>query len=376
VQLDELRADLAGSFDLADVGVDEQADLGAAARDERHDRAEAPRFAHDIEPAFGRHLATVLGHDADRLRSQLQRNRDDLGVEAHLEIESRRQLLAQAPHVVVLDVTAVLAQVHGDAVRAGFLGPQGPFDGIGKGLAARLAQRGDVVDVDVEARHRGEAHPNGSKPSFLRSPSAQLARQATLRRVRIIAGELGGRRIEAPEGDATRPMLDRVREALFSRIEDLLPGARVLDLFAGSGSLGLEALSRGALHVRFVERDAEALASLDRNVRELGVKDRVRVWRGDALRFESWRDRRKDEPVFDLAFFDPPYKLVTNPDTSPMLVRALEVLVRDNLSPDGLVVVHGPTRDIGPLRPGPDWGFDLREYGGSAIALLTGPRPA
>ncbi len=171
-------------------------------------------------------------------------------------------------------------------------------------------------------------------------------------------------------------MLDRVREALFARIDERIPDARVLDLFAGSGSLGLEALSRGAAHVRFVERGAEALASLDRNVRELGVKDRARVWRGDALRHESWRDRRKDEPVFDLVFFDPPYKLVTNPDTSPLLVRAVEALVRDNLSPDGLVVLHAPTRDIGALRPGPDWGFDLREYGGSAIVLLTGPRPA
>lgn len=197
--------------------------------------------------------------------------------------------------------------------------------------------------------------------------------------MRIIAGEFGGRRIGAPEGDKTRPMLDRVREAVFSRIEDRLEGARVLDLFAGSGSLGLEALSRGAAHVRFVERGAEALAALSRNVEELGVKDRVRIWRGDALRYESWRDRRVDEPLYDLAFFDPPYKLVTNPDTSPVLVRALEALVRDNMTPGGLVVVHAPTRDVGALRPGPEWGFDLREYGGSGIALLTGPgaaRPA
>jgi 16S rRNA (guanine966-N2)-methyltransferase len=191
--------------------------------------------------------------------------------------------------------------------------------------------------------------------------------------VRIIAGELGGRRIAAPAGDATRPMLDRVREAVFARIEDRLTGARVLDLFAGSGSLGLEALSRGAAHVRFVERGADALAALSRNVADLGVAERVRIWRGDALRHESWRDRRKDEPPYDLAFFDPPYKLVTDPDTSPLLVRALEALVKENLVPGGLVVVHAPTRDVGALRPGPAWGFDLREYGGSGIALVTGP---
>ena len=194
--------------------------------------------------------------------------------------------------------------------------------------------------------------------------------------MRIIAGEFGGRRISAPEGDTTRPMLDRVREAVFARVHERLEGARVLDLFAGSGSLGLEAISRGAAHVRFVERGSDALAVLAKNVAELGVKDRVRIWRGDALRYESWRDRRLDEPLFDLAFFDPPYKLVTNPDTSPALVRALEALVRENMTPEGLVVVHAPTRDVGALRPGPDWGFDLREYGGSGIALLTRPAAA
>jgi 16S rRNA (guanine966-N2)-methyltransferase len=169
-------------------------------------------------------------------------------------------------------------------------------------------------------------------------------------------------------------MLDRVREAVFARIESRLDGARVLDLFAGSGSLGIEALSRGAAHVRFVERGADALAALSRNVDELDLKPRVRIWRGDALKFESWRDRRKDEPLYDLAFFDPPYKLVTNPDTSPMLVRALEALARDNMTADGLIVVHAPTRDVGALRPGPDWGFDVHEYGGSGIALLTRPK--
>lgn len=191
--------------------------------------------------------------------------------------------------------------------------------------------------------------------------------------MRIIAGEFGGRRIAAPDTDATRPMLDRVREAVFSRIDGRLADARVLDLFAGSGSLGLEALSRGASHVRFVERGAEALAALAKNVADLRVADRVRIWRGDALRYESWRDRRTDEPPYDVAFFDPPYKLVTNPDTSPVLVRALEALVLDNMSAHGLVVVHAPTRDVGALRPGPEWGFDLREYGGSGIALLTRP---
>jgi len=191
--------------------------------------------------------------------------------------------------------------------------------------------------------------------------------------VRIIAGELGGRRLVTPDGDVTRPMLDRVREAVFARIEDRLAGARVLDLFAGCGSLGLEALSRGATHVRFVERGAPALAALARNVDELDVKARVRIWRGDALKHDSWRDRRKDEALYDLAFFDPPYKLVTNPDTSPLLVRALEALALENMTEQGLIVAHAAIRDVGALRPGPNWGFDVHEYGGSGIALLSRP---
>ncbi len=176
-----------------------------------------------------------------------------------------------------------------------------------------------------------------------------------------------------PDGDVTRPMLDRVREAVFARIEDRLAGARVLDLYAGCGSLGLEAVSRGAAHVRFVERGADALVALSRNVEDLDVKSRVRIWRGDALKHESWRDRRKDEPLYDLAFFDPPYKLVTNPDTSRLLVRALEALALENMTEPGLIVAHAPTRDVGALRPGPDWGFEVHEYGGSGIALISRP---
>lgn len=191
--------------------------------------------------------------------------------------------------------------------------------------------------------------------------------------MRIIAGELGGRRIAAPEGEGTRPMLDRVREALFARLEPRLGGARVLDLFAGSGSLGLEALSRGAAHVRFVERGAAALAALRRNVEELGVGARARIWKGDALARDSWLAGEDAPPRYDLVFFDPPYRLVTNPDTSPLLVRSLEALCALALAPGGAVVVHAPVRDVEVLRPGRDWGWDVREYGTSALALLVPP---
>src|SRR5262245_27511390 len=106
--------------------------------------------------------------------------------------------------------------------------------------------------------------------------------------MRIIAGEFRGRRLGAPPGLATRPMLDRVREAVFSTLMPRLPDATVLDLFAGSGGLGLEALSRGAARVRLVEQDARAMAQLRENVEALGATGRVELVRGDALHETSW----------------------------------------------------------------------------------------
>jgi hypothetical protein len=95
--------------------------------------------------------------------------------------------------------------------------------------------------------------------------------------VRVIAGTLGGRRLVAPRGARTRPTSDRVREALFMALEPL-EGLRVVDLFAGSGALGIEALSRGAAHADFIEPDRAALAALRANLGSLGLEDRARVW--------------------------------------------------------------------------------------------------
>ena len=106
-------------------------------------------------------------------------------------------------------------------------------------------------------------------------------------------------------------MLDRVREALFSTVQDWTADARVLDLFAGSGSLGLEALSRGAERARFVERSAAALSVLRRNVQTLGVADRVEIVRGNALQPATWHDSGAAEGArFDIVFFDPPYAML------------------------------------------------------------------
>ncbi len=120
--------------------------------------------------------------------------------------------------------------------------------------------------------------------------------------MRVIAGDLGGRRLVAPSGVATRPTTDRVREAVFNSLTSagLIEGALVADLFAGSGAIGIEALSRGAEHCVFVERDRAALAALDENLTTLGLRDRATVRAADALTAVAALDA-------DIVFADPPY---------------------------------------------------------------------
>ena len=121
--------------------------------------------------------------------------------------------------------------------------------------------------------------------------------------LRIIAGEFKGRRLKAPAGRTVRPTGDRVKEAWFSILQQSLPDARVLDLYAGSGALGLEALSRGASAVDFVETHRASLTTLRDNVRALKVEDRVTIHRMDAVRFAE----RLQPAQYDVAFADPPY---------------------------------------------------------------------
>ena len=151
---------------------------------------------------------------------------------------------------------------------------------------------------------------------------------------RIIAGAWGGRRLAAPKGMDTRPTSDRVREALFSSLEselDGFDGLRVLDLFAGSGALGLEALSRGAAQADFVEADRKAAAIIKRNIAELGVApSRARVHVSAAERFVG-----QVTEGFDLVFLDPPYKLPTEQVAA----------VVDALPAGGLIVVERSSRD-------------------------------
>ncbi len=123
--------------------------------------------------------------------------------------------------------------------------------------------------------------------------------------MRVIAGQYRGRRLQAPPGDATRPTSDRVREALFSVLGDRVGGARVLDLFAGSGALGIEALSRGAAEATFVDSAAAAIRAVRANLAAIGAEAEVR--RADARRFLGGASAAQRE--YDLVFLDPPYRL-------------------------------------------------------------------
>ena len=132
--------------------------------------------------------------------------------------------------------------------------------------------------------------------------------------MRVVAGELRGRRIVAPDAGPTRPTTDKVREAVFNALAsiDVVVGARVLDLYAGSGALGIEALSRGAAHCTFVERDRAAVGAIRQNLAALGLGDRSRVVVADAMIAAAGIDA-------DLAFADPPYDF----DDWPRLARVV-----------------------------------------------------
>ena len=137
--------------------------------------------------------------------------------------------------------------------------------------------------------------------------------------MRVVAGELRGRRLAAPTDGSIRPTTDKVREAIFNALTslDAIVDVRVADLFAGSGALGIEALSRGATHCTFVERGRAALAALRENVIDLGLADRTRIVVGDALAIAPRLD-------VDLVFADPPYDFADWPrllTTIPATVR-------------------------------------------------------
>jgi 16S rRNA (guanine966-N2)-methyltransferase len=176
--------------------------------------------------------------------------------------------------------------------------------------------------------------------------------------MRVIAGSLGGRRLKAPPGRGTRPTSDRVREALFSMLGEL-HGARVLDLFAGSGALGIEALSRGAAAAVFVERDRLAARVLADNLTVLGIGgERAELRRGEAL--AALRGARRRGEFYDLVLIDPPYREAAG------LADKLSALLVGILAPGARVATESDRR--APLR------LELpvlteRRYGDTSITI-------
>ncbi len=182
--------------------------------------------------------------------------------------------------------------------------------------------------------------------------------------MRIVAGRHRGRRLAAPEGLAVRPTGDRTREALFNILESgragwpALQDARVLDAFAGTGALGLEALSRGAALVAFMESLPAAQAALKRNIAALGEQDNVKLLRNDVL-----RPPRSDPPA-DIVLMDPPYG-------QGLAAPAIEALAGAGwIGPKSLVIVELMAGE--PLDPPPGFSvLDTRKYGKARLVFLS-----
>lgn len=188
-------------------------------------------------------------------------------------------------------------------------------------------------------------------------------------RVRIIGGEFGGRRLGFPDQRGLRPTADRVRETLFNWLNPYLPGARVLDLFAGSGALGLEALSRGAAQVLLVEQGRAVAQKLRENVALLGAEDRAEVRQQDARRLLA----AVSERPFDIVFLDPPY--------ADGLLAKVMPLLKDNgwLAADAWIYLEQDSSHDWPALPA-GWEIHREGQGGQAafrlIHAVQGDTPA
>lgn len=189
--------------------------------------------------------------------------------------------------------------------------------------------------------------------------------------VRIIAGEFKSRRLVSPRSAAVRPTSDRVKEALFQILGPRLDGARVLDLYAGTGNLGLEALSRGAAACCFVEESALSCATIRKNIAQLGLGGRTEVLRLDSARALDLLARRGDR--FALVFADPPYAKKKGAESEfKKILLALDGC--DTLAPGALMAAEhckfdAPPEGLSRLRL-----LEQRRYGDTVISFFAAPR--
>ncbi len=185
--------------------------------------------------------------------------------------------------------------------------------------------------------------------------------------MRVIAGKFRGRKLKSPSGLKTRPTADRVREALFSILGGIVPGSRVLDLFAGTGALGLEALSRGAERAVFVENHVPAAAVIRENIATLGLRERSEVIVAD------YRDalRRLGErgESCDLVLADPPYQDTgkDGPYRGEIILSLIEASA--TLRKNGLVVIQHPHQGESAASP-PRWRWvQSKKYGRTGLTI-------
>jgi 16S rRNA (guanine966-N2)-methyltransferase len=178
--------------------------------------------------------------------------------------------------------------------------------------------------------------------------------------MRIVRGSHGGRVLRAPHGAATRPTSEKVREAIFNILPDV-GGMQVLDLFAGSGALGIEALSGGAAHATFVDQAKPALSVIRHNLRELGLEDRATVLAGDAVALGA---RHVPASPWQLVFVDPPYR-------SDLALRAVQTLA--HLAPGAVVVLEHDRHNAPPDEVGSLVRTDQRRYGDTLVSFFRGP---
>jgi len=194
--------------------------------------------------------------------------------------------------------------------------------------------------------------------------------------MRIIGGRFRRRALSTPKGRATRPMTDRVRENLFNLLgPDACPGAVAVDLFCGSGALGLEALSRGAEACTFVDTGRAAVAAVARNCERLGVLSCVRIERRDALRPGQWIGPPAGRP-YTLLFVDPPYKIPADEHGRRRLARMARRLLDLGVVAPGALAMLRAERGV---EPGLPWdGFrriDARTYGTTTLHLMVKHTP-
>ena len=184
--------------------------------------------------------------------------------------------------------------------------------------------------------------------------------------MRIIAGEFRGRKLLPPATDVTRPVTDRVKQSVFDILSPVTPGAVVYDCFAGTGSMGLESLSRGAARVTFFESDRSAVARLRTNIRTLGVENRSTIIATDL--FKQLHDPRSGDAA-TLVFLDPPYRFLRQ---MPAELRQLASdLSRGHLAAGAMVVFRHDANDE--LHLPPLARCDLRQYGGMTVEFLQHP---